>query len=237
MTTVPTPPDAAFIAPGEPARTAPRLVWLAGFGAAAIAVVLVGAMLLGNPPFAWDRALLLALRVPGDPAQPIGPAWLREALIDITALGGVTILTLTVAVVAGLLMVERLWLSAAMVVAATLSGSILSTQAKFWVGRPRPALADHLVQVSGLSFPSGHATNSAIVYLTLASLVAQVVHGRRIRSYTFGAAILLVGAIGTSRVYLGVHWPSDVLAGWSAGTAWALLWWWLGARLRTSFSG
>lgn len=205
-------------------------------GAAAIALVLVIALLFGSPPFAWDRSLLLVLRMPGDPSQPIGPGWLHEAMIDITALGGGTVLTLAVVAVAGLLLLERLWLSAAMVVAATASGSFLSGQAKLWVGRPRPELADHLVQVSGLSFPSGHATNSAIVYLTLASLAGQVVRGRRIRAYAFGAAILLVGAIGTSRVYLGVHWPSDVLAGWSAGTAWALMWWWIGGKLRGSLA-
>ena len=82
------------------------------------------------------------------------------------------------------------------------------------------------------SFPSGHAANSAIVYLTIAGLLSQVVRGRPTRNYVIAAAVLLVGAIGTSRVYLGVHWPSDVLAGWSFGTLWALGWWLAGAKAR-----
>jgi len=105
------------------------------------------------------------------------------------------------------------------------------------IGRARPDLVPHLVDVSNASFPSGHATNSAIVYLTLAALAAQVVRDRPTRRYLFGAAILLTGAIGSSRVYLGVHWPSDVLAGWSFGTLWALGWWWLTARTRASIGG
>jgi undecaprenyl-diphosphatase len=183
-------------------------------------------------PFDFDRAIMLGLRNAADPARPIGPPWLRETMIDLTALGGVTVLTTVVALVTGLLLVRRLWLTAGLVVAATLSGSIVAAQAKFWVGRPRPELVDHLVQVTGLSFPSGHATNSAIVYLTLASLLVQVERGRAVRRYTFAIAILLVGTIGVSRVYLGVHWPSDVLAGWTLGALWATGWWWIGARLR-----
>lgn len=183
-------------------------------------------------PLAWDRAIILALRTPGDTAQPLGPAWLHEAMVNITALGSGTILTSVVVAVAGLLLVQRLWLTAALVLVATLGGSIIAGQAKYWVSRPRPELVDHLVQVTGLSFPSGHATNSAIIYLTLAGLVAQVTPHRVVRRYVLALALVLVGAIGMSRVYLGVHWPSDVLAGWCAGTGWAALWWWIAATVR-----
>ncbi len=174
--------------------------------------------------------------MPGDLARPIGPVWLHEAMIDLTALGGATVLTTATIAAVGLLLVRRLWLTALLVSAATISGSPLAAQAKHWVGRPRPELVDHLVQVHGLSFPSGHATNSAIAYLTLAGLVAQVERGQAVRSYTFALAVLLVGIIGISRVYLGVHWPSDVLAGWCAGTGWAALWWWIGAAARRRLS-
>jgi undecaprenyl-diphosphatase len=215
---------------------APRVLWIALAVAGLLAVVLLGALVMDHAPFAFDRAIMLGLRRTGEPGVPVGPGWLRAAMIDITALGGVTVLTLVVALATGLLLVRRLWITAGLVLVATIGGSILSGQAKYWVGRPRPELVDHLVQVSGLSFPSGHATNSAIVYLTLAGLVAQVERGARVRSYTLACAILLVGAIGISRVYLGVHWPSDVLAGWCAGTGWAAAWWWIGARLRVSLA-
>lgn len=218
------------------APPAPPVLWIALGLAGMVGVALLALLVAGGAPLAWDRAIMLALRVPGDPAQPIGPRWLHAALIDVTALGSGTVLTLVVAGTVGLLLVRRLWLTAALIAAATISGSIIAAQAKHWVGRPRPELVDHLVQVTGLSFPSGHATNSALVYLTLAGLVAQVADGRAVRSYIFVIAILLTGLIGVSRVFLGVHWPSDVLAGWCAGTGWAALWWWLGATLRRSLA-
>ncbi|MEH3102202.1 phosphatase PAP2 family protein [Sphingomonas adhaesiva] len=132
----------------------------------------------------------------------------------------------------GLLLVRRLWLTAALVVAATVSGSLLAAQAKFFFHRTRPRAGRSPRPRHRLSFPSGHATNSAIVFLTLAGLLVQVERGRGARTYTMAVAVLLVGAIGVSRVYLGVHWPSDVVAGWCAGTGWAALWWWLGAQAR-----
>ena len=223
-----------LIVTAEPSRAppAPRALWLALAGAALGAVVLLALLVGHRAPFGWDRAIMLALRAPGDPARPVGPAWLHEVMVNVTALGSGTVLTGAVAAVVGLLLVKRLWLTAALAMAATLGGSILAAQAKHWVARPRPELVDHLVQVTGLSFPSGHATNSAIIYLTLAGLVAQAEHGRTVRDYTFAVAVLLVGAIGLSRVYLGVHWPSDVLAGWCAGTGWAAAWWWIGAHVR-----
>lgn len=218
----------------EPRRAppAPRAAWMALALAGLVAAALLAFQVRGGP-FVWDRALILALRRAGDPAQPIGPPWLHEAMVNVTALGSGTILTCVVIAVSGLLLVQRLWLTAGLVLAATLGGSIIAGEAKYWVGRPRPELVDHLVQVTGLSFPSGHATNSAIIYLTVAGLVAQVAQGRAVRRYVLGLAMVLVAAIGVSRVYLGVHWPSDVLAGWCAGTGWAALWWWIAAATRT----
>ncbi|MDR6789369.1 undecaprenyl-diphosphatase [Sphingomonas sp. BE138] len=223
--------DALPVAEPRTTPPAPRTAWIALALAGLIAAALLAFQVRGGP-FAWDRAIMLRLRIPGDTAQPIGPAWLHEAMVEITALGSGTILTCVVVAVAGLLLVQRMWLTAVLVLAATLIGSTVAGQAKYWVGRPRPELVDHLVQVTGLSFPSGHATNSAIIYLTLAGLVAQVARGRVVRRYVLGLAAVLVGAIGISRVYLGVHWPSDVLAGWCAGTGWAALWWWIAAAVR-----
>ncbi len=82
-----------------------------------------------------------------------------------------------------------------------------------------------------------HAANSATVYLTVAALSTQVLRQSAARTYTVVVAVLLVGAIGLSRIYLGVHWPTDVLAGWSFGTLWALAWWWATERARASIGG
>lgn len=230
-------PEAARPLPPEETRAPgvrhpPHLIAAIGCGAGAIAVVLLAGFAVDRWPFGFDRAVMLALRQPGDLAQPIGPGWLHAAIVDVTALGGATVLTLVVLASLGLLIVRRLWLTAALVAAGTASGSLLVAQAKLLFARPRPGLVDHLVQASGMSFPSGHAANSAVVYLTLALLVSQVAHGRAVRRYLVAVAVLLVGAIGCTRVYLGVHWPSDVLAGWSFGTLWALAWWFAGARAR-----
>ena len=213
--------------PGSTRRT----VALAAVAAAVLALLAGLIVARGGAPLGWDRAIILALRDPVDPARPLGPAWLRPMMVDVTALGDGTILTLAVLVVAGLLLVLGRRRSALTVVAATLSGSILAGEAKLLVGRPRPDLVARLVEVGGLSFPSGHATNSAIVYLTLAGLVTHVERGAAVRRYTLIVAAALVATIGMSRVYLGVHWPSDVVAGWCAGTLWALLWWWIAARM------
>lgn len=172
-----------------------------------------------------------------DPLVPAGPGWLKQFMLDMTALGGGTVLTLVVIVTAGFLLLKRLWLTAGLVVAATLTGSWAVSIAKTLVARPRPALIDHLVQVSSASFPSGHSANSAIVYLTLATLLTQIVEGRALRRYMIAVAVLLVAAIGCSRVYLGVHWPSDVLAGWSFGILWAIAWWAIGAWIRLRRAG
>ncbi|WP_326525812.1 phosphatase PAP2 family protein [Sphingomonas sp.] len=210
-------------APGV--RRPPRLLWAGGVAALAVAVVLVIGWLMGDG-FAFDRPLILALRE----RSSAGP--LHNAMVDITALGGTTVLTLVTTAAILLLATRRLWLTAALVAAATASGALLVTQIKLLFARARPDIVDHLVEVSGKSFPSGHAANSAIVYLTIAALASQVVHGRWTRDAILAGAALLVLAIGFSRVYLGVHWPSDVLTGWTFGALWAGAWWLAGARIR-----
>jgi membrane-associated phospholipid phosphatase len=212
---------------------------LVGAGVAALAVVLLLAlgMLVGRWPLAWDRAVVVALRRADAPGVVIGPAAVAGAAESFTALGSGPVLTLVVAGAAGLLLVQRLWLTALLTVAATLSGSLAVAWIKTLVARARPALVPHLAQVRDLSFPSGHAANSAVVYLTLAGLATQVVRRRAPRRYLLGCAAVLVALIGASRVVLGVHWPSDVLAGWSFGTLWALAWWALGAEARAAIGG
>ncbi len=203
----------------------------ASVGAAGIAVVLLIGLAIGHWPFAFDRAIIVGLRDWG------GPSWLPKVAADVTALGGGVILTIVVLLATGLLAVQRLWLSAAATLAASVSGGLVVSLVKTEVARPRPDLVDHLVQVSNMSFPSGHSANSAIVYLTLAGLASQVTVSAAARRYILVMAIIMVGAIGCSRVYLGVHWPSDVLAGWSFGTLWALGWWLATARAREAIGG
>jgi undecaprenyl-diphosphatase len=169
-----------------------------------------------------DTRLLLALRVPGHPQTPIGPHWLLQSAIDITALGGATLMWLFG--IAGL--VWLLWIGkraeAAWIAGSLIGASLIDNGLKAWIARPRPALVPHLAQVTDASFPSGHAMVSAALYLTLALMLAEGAKGwaARVAIVAFGAFLAVL--IGCSRVYLGVHWPSDVLAGWSFGTAWAL---------------
>ena len=224
--------DALGQAP-ETVRHPPWLLIGAGAVAAGILLLgLVGFFIDHGLQLDFDRTILLGLRHGTVHGAPVGPAWLTLVMIDITALGGVTVLPIVVAVTAGFLAVRRLWLTFWLVLGGTITGSIAISLVKTVVARARPQLTDHLVQVTSASFPSGHAANSAIVYLTIATLIVQIVEGRGARLYILAVTALLVTAIGISRVYLGVHWPSDVLAGWSFGTLWALAWWALGAWLR-----
>lgn len=178
-----------------------------------------------SEPHAFDRAVLLAFRDPADVSDPIGPVWLEIIFRDITSLGGATVLTLMTAAVTGFLLVDGKRAAALFVLASVAGGAVLSTILKLAIARPRPDLVPHLVDVHTASFPSGHAMLSAVVYLTLGGLLSRVEGPRRMKIYVLSVATILTVLIGISRVYLGVHWPTDVLAGWCAGAAWAMLCW------------
>jgi undecaprenyl-diphosphatase len=181
---------------------------------------------------AIDEAIILGFRVPGDPANPIGPPWLEESVRDITALGSAPTLVIAVLAVAGFLALAKAWRLAIFTLAASGGGLVVSSLLKYVVDRPRPDLVPHGNLIYTTSFPSGHSMMSAVVYLTLAALIARLMEKRRLKTYALGVAILLTLLVGISRIYLGVHWPSDVLAGWAAGAAWALGCWlvarWIG---------
>ncbi|NVO25033.1 phosphatase PAP2 family protein [Donghicola sp. B5-SW-15] len=171
---------------------------------------------------AFDEAVMLALRVPGQLDNPIGGPQIEIAMRDLTALGGVTVLTLmTVSVLVYLLLVRQRG-SAALLAVSIAGGQALSHLAKLGFDRPRPDLVSHAVEVSTSSFPSGHSMMSAVTYLTLAVMLARADDRPSIRAFYIVVAAVLAMLVGISRVYLGVHWPSDVLAGWSLGAAWAL---------------
>ena len=150
---------------------------------------------------------------------------LEECGRDITALGGLTVLSLFVVVVLGYLLFARLFSAAALVAVATVGGLVLSFVFKRLTDRPRPALIEHLSYTTSSSFPSGHSMMSAVVYLTLGSLMARLVTQQRRKLYFLFVALMLTFLVGVSRVYMGVHWPTDVLAGWTAGLAWGILCW------------
>jgi undecaprenyl-diphosphatase len=176
-------------------------------------------------PHAFDTEILLAFRKAGQPDNPIGPAWLEGAMRDITSLGSASVLVLvTTGVIVYLLLVRRPGAALLMFVAVA-GGQVLSSTLKVDIDRPRPELVSHLVDVASLSFPSGHAMLSAVTYLTLGSMAARALPGRTTKIYVVALAVLTTVLVGISRIYLGVHWPSDVLAGWCAGFAWAMLCW------------
>lgn len=178
---------------------------------------------------AFDTDILLAFREAGRPDDPIGPLWFEGAVRDITSLGSMAVLVLVTAAAIFYLLLIRKWPEALLVLIAVGGGQILSSLLKLGIDRPRPDLVSHLVDVQTLSFPSGHAMLSAVTYLTLGSLLARIAPGRATKIYVLCVAVLITLMVGASRVYLGVHWPSDVLAGWCAGFAWAMLCW-LAAR-------
>ena len=180
----------------------------------------------------FDEWAVRAMRTPENPAHPIGPAWLEEVARDFTALGGVAVLILTIAVVTGFLFLQRKKRSAWFVLAASVGGLLASLALKQFYQRERPQIVPYLTTVYTHSFPSGHSMLSAAIYLTLGALLARTVRDRATRVYCVLVASLITGLVGISRVYLGVHYPTDVLAGWAAGGSWAVLCWVIAAYLQ-----
>lgn len=228
-------PDESLIPLASEAGASRRVPWgmvVAACIAAAFAALLwLGHELVEGDGAAFDRAVMLAMRAPGHPELPLGPAWLPSAVRDVTALGSSTVLSFVVLATSLFLWLRGRTRTALLVLASTSLGAVAVTLVKALVGRSRPDLIGRLMDETSNSFPSGHAASSAMVYLTLATLLFPVVREARMRAYLIGVALVLVGAIGVSRVYLGVHWPSDVIAGWAFGSLWALLWWWIELRL------
>lgn len=172
---------------------------------------------------AFDRAVLQALREPGDLADPIGPAWFEEGVRDVTALGGTAVLTLISLAAVGYLLLVRKPRTLAFLLLAIVGGLLVSLLLKDVYDRPRPGFLPHGQVVYTQSFPSGHSMNAAVVYLTLATILARAQRRRVERIYLVTVSILVTVLVGLSRLFLGVHWPTDVLAGWVAGAAWAML--------------
>ncbi|HEV2904186.1 MAG TPA: phosphatase PAP2 family protein [Pyrinomonadaceae bacterium] len=206
-------------------------------------LVIVGAMLVfaavvdrvvEGQTRAFDEAVLLAFRHPSNPSKPIGPFWLPIMFRDITGLGSYAVVTLITLAVIGYLLMDGKRGAALLVLLSVGGGAALSNVLKFAIERPRPDLVVHLVEVNTTSFPSGHAMLSAVTYLTLGALLSRVEARRYAKIYVLTVAVTLTFLIGISRIYLGVHWPTDVLAGWGVGSAWAMLCWRIALALQRS---
>ena len=214
--------------PGGHVAGAVRLAWTAvAIGAAGFATLAV--VVSGGFADALDRRVLLALR--GADGAARGPDWFVESVSDVTALGGYPVIGLAVLFALAALAVARQRAAIAFLVGAIVGGSVLSTALKLVFARGRPDLVEHLDRTFTSSFPSAHAMVSMLAWLTLAAVLVRFVRGDRLRVLVIAGAMVLSVLIGASRVYLGVHWPSDVLAGWSAGLAWAGACWLVAHRL------
>lgn len=173
----------------------------------------------------FDELVLNLLREDGTSKTPIGPFWLSALMTDITALGGATVLFLITAAVVFFMLIKKEYELMRLILIAVVGGALLSFIMKELFARERPPLVYHLLTVKSLSFPSGHAMMSSVVYLTLGALLVKTQQNNNLKIYVLLVALLLVFLIGISRIYLGVHYPTDVLAGWSIGLAWASLCW------------
>ena len=214
-----------------------ELSWLfVGLGACVLLFVFVrlaGEVTEGETQ-AFDIRIIKALRSPTDPSKPVGPEWIENALLDLTSIGGSTVLGLVVLSVVGFLLLQTRYWTALVVMMTAISGEVVNTAMKAAFNRPRPSIVPQLRTVFSTSFPSGHAMESAIVYLTLGAILMRVAESRLTKAYIMGIAMLLTMLVGVSRVYLGVHYPTDVIGGWIIGFVWASICWLAAQRFEST---
>lgn len=170
-----------------------------------------------------DAQVLQAFRHADDPAHPRGPGWAAETMRDLSALGSPLILGILIVSVLGFIGLARERVKFVAIALSVTGGVALTALLKAIAHRPRPEIVPHLTEVSSSSFPSGHSMQSAVILLTLGALLAESETSVARRIYILSLAAILTFGIGVSRIYLGVHYPTDVLAGWCAGVAWALI--------------
>lgn len=206
------------------------LAAMLGTAALVLLFAIIANLFAGGVSDPFDRWILQSFR--DELGRATYPSRLAEAIRDVSALGSATVVSLICGTVLGYLTLIRKRAAALLVLAAIAGGAILNNVLKSTFERPRPDFIEPLASVSSASFPSGHATFSAITYLTLAALLARTTPQLRQRLYAIAIALLLTILVGITRVLLGVHYPTDVLAGWCVGAAWSLLCWSVMLRLQ-----
>jgi undecaprenyl-diphosphatase len=210
-----------------------EITWLVlGLGAclAVWAFIALAGEVMDGDTQGLDTRILLALRSPLDPSRPRGPAWLEPAMLDLTSIGGPWVLGLVVVAVVGFLLLQTRYHSALVVLITSISGEFVNQALKGVFQRPRPSIVPHLRAVVETSFPSGHAMESAIIYLTLGTMLMRLAERRLTKAFCLVMAIVVTLLVGVSRVYLGVHYPTDVIGGWIFGFVWASLCWLVARR-------
>ncbi len=214
-----------------------ELTWLlVGLGGCILLFVflaLAGEVMEGETA-AFDKKIVLGFRKADNPSLPIGPAWITSVLLDLTSLGGPTVITLVVLAVVGFLLLQTRYWTALFILVTAATGDLVNYAMKSVFARPRPSVVPHLREAFSSSFPSGHAMQSAIIYLTLGAMLMRVADRRSTKVYCLAIAVLLTTLVGISRVYLGVHYPTDVVAGWIVGFLWAAACWLVAKRFERS---
>lgn len=209
-------------------------------GLLAIAAVLVFLFLTANVRFEWllpfDNGFLLWLREKTALDTNNGFSALRHTVDDFTALGGVTLVVLFTSLTVVFLLIQRQLHNALYLMTTMIGGWLLSSTLKVLIARPRPDIVEHLVHVNDLSFPSGHSMLSAVLYGTLAIIAVQYLRSEAAKNYVVIVATMVVLLVGLSRIILGVHFPTDVIAGWCLGFAWVVIchWAFIGRLERTA---
>jgi undecaprenyl-diphosphatase len=223
--------------PASPVIEHPRRPWLSlaqrqsglvimvlGIGVFLLAFREIGEAVGAGDARAFDHAIYQALRPPASAEKSLSVIWTNIAAADFSAMGSVSVLAFIVVMVCGLFLCLRRRAEAAVLLVASGGGLALTNFLKDIFHQDRPPLTPEMAAGLNASFPSGHAMLSATVYLTLGALIGHFAERRLIRLYVLGVAILLTLMIGFSRIYLGLHWTTDVLGGWCVGAAWALGW-------------
>ena len=188
-----------------------------------IVFVALSAEIMRGEKFWFDHHILRSLRETTDSKVPIGPSFLLASMRDISALGGSTVIIFIAIVGTGYLAITKKIRMLAFFLVSIFGATVAMTALKSFFARPRPDIVPFLTTVTAASFPSGHSMLSAVVYLTIGAILAKATKNSALKIYYMVIAAVLSGLIGISRVYLGVHYPTDVIAGWCAGIVWASL--------------